>query len=275
MKEASGNSTTIPTQSQKFTFTLEELNNNGKWILKENRTNNGSSIVFSNFKVTIVDQGVHYYRIRELDYNIPANVNRDTKEYIVKVDVGVGVNISGNTVSTTKTETYWYINNDGMSADDLIESYEATVYDLDNMGHLKSNGSGGYLTKTVDRYRIKSKYLSSATSNQEGTTSSSSADVIKFVNTNDTPGSMTFNARKILKGKKLTAGAYEFELVDSNGQVLETATNDADGNVTFDYTANYNLSQLTDGTATFTYTIREKLDVTVANAGYMTATLRL
>ena len=66
----------------------------------------------------------------------------------------------------------------------------------------------------------------------------------------------TFNAKKILNCGKLKAGAYKFDLLNSRKEVLETATNDAQGNVKFTYTANYTDDDLGK---TFTYYIREKL----------------
>lgn len=48
-------------------------------------------------------------------------------------------------------------------------------------------------------------------------------------------GSVIIKAKKILKNSgELTAGAYSFQLLDSNGQLLQTKTNDKDGNIVFD-----------------------------------------
>ncbi len=74
---------------------------------------------------------------------------------------------------------------------------------------------------------------------------------LAFINTYDVTGtSASITARKSLEGRDLVAGEFEFALMGADGQTVLTATNDADGNVSFDaieYTA----------PGTYTYTIRE------------------
>ncbi len=48
-----------------------------------------------------------------------------------------------------------------------------------------------------------------------------------------TDGTIDLFARKTLKGQSLIAGQFEFELRDTEGEWIETATNDASGNVVF------------------------------------------
>ncbi|MFF7082655.1 MULTISPECIES: Spy0128 family protein [Bacillati] len=62
--------------------------------------------------------------------------------------------------------------------------------------------------------------------------------------------SVVFEASKILNGKELAADQFVFELVDAEGKVLQTAKNNAAGQIIFDE-INY------DTTGTYTYTIRE------------------
>lgn len=62
--------------------------------------------------------------------------------------------------------------------------------------------------------------------------------------------SATINARKVLEGRDLAAGEFEFVLLDADGKTVQTAKNDANGSVTFDaikYTA----------PGAYTYTIAE------------------
>lgn len=63
-------------------------------------------------------------------------------------------------------------------------------------------------------------------------------------------GSIVLQAQKILKGKKLTAGEFSFELKDKDGNVIQTKKNDAQGVVNFDE-IQY------DEAGTYTYTIQE------------------
>ena len=46
--------------------------------------------------------------------------------------------------------------------------------------------------------------------------------------------SATINARKVLEGRDLAAGEFEFVLLDAEGKTVRTAKNDANGSVTFD-----------------------------------------
>lgn len=60
----------------------------------------------------------------------------------------------------------------------------------------------------------------------------------------------TISARKVLEGRDLAAGEFEFVLLDADGKTVRTAKNDANGSVTFDiieYSA----------PGTYTYTIAE------------------
>ncbi len=73
--------------------------------------------------------------------------------------------------------------------------------------------------------------------------------------------SVVFGATKALAGKDLAEGQFTFELKDANGNVLQTATNTADGSVVFadpveywgagEYT--YTISEVNDGQANVTY----------------------
>lgn len=57
----------------------------------------------------------------------------------------------------------------------------------------------------------------------------------QFVNVyNVDPTTVTFGAAKALEGREIAEGEFEFELKDAQGKVVATATNDADGAVTFE-----------------------------------------
>ncbi|MDT2850420.1 FctA domain-containing protein, partial [Vagococcus carniphilus] len=47
-------------------------------------------------------------------------------------------------------------------------------------------------------------------------------------------GKVVLNVNKVLTGKELTAGAFNFELKDEAGKVLQTKSNATDGSVNFD-----------------------------------------
>ncbi|MGH1811326.1 FctA domain-containing protein [Enterococcus entomosocium] len=66
-------------------------------------------------------------------------------------------------------------------------------------------------------------------------------------------GEVVLNAEKVLTGRTLEANEFAFELVDEEGNVLQTKTNDATGQIYFD--------ELTyDEVGEYRYTIREKAD---------------
>ena len=57
----------------------------------------------------------------------------------------------------------------------------------------------------------------------------------EFVNVyNVDPTTVTFGAAKVLEGREVAEGEFEFELKDAQGNVVATATNDADGAVAFE-----------------------------------------
>ena len=66
-------------------------------------------------------------------------------------------------------------------------------------------------------------------------------------------GSVLLSAEKVLTGRTLQANEFDFELVDEEGNVLQTKANDATGKIYFDALAY-------DETGEYHYTIREKID---------------
>lgn len=80
---------------------------------------------------------------------------------------------------------------------------------------------------------------------------------VTFENTyKATSGSVVFTGKKTIKdesgsNRKVAAGEFTFELVDSKNEIVKTATNDADGNIKFD-------AITFDKVGTYTYSVREK-----------------
>ncbi|MGM0234659.1 Spy0128 family protein [Enterococcus sp. AZ094] len=66
-------------------------------------------------------------------------------------------------------------------------------------------------------------------------------------------GSVLLSAEKVLTGRTLQANEFDFELVDEEGNVLQTKANDATGKIYFDALAYDEIGE-------YHYTIREKID---------------
>ena len=58
-------------------------------------------------------------------------------------------------------------------------------------------------------------------------------DVIEFANSYVAEGDLEFKAYKFLKGRALEDGEFSFVLEDEEGNIVASATNDADGNIVF------------------------------------------
>ena len=78
-----------------------------------------------------------------------------------------------------------------------------------------------------------------------------------WVNDYRLTGTVDILAKKVLEGGVLKAGQFSFELKDADGKVLQTATNDAGGNVSFH--VEYNKA------GTYTYTISEVVPADAEN----------
>lgn len=122
------------------------------------------------------------------------------------------------------------------------------------------NGGLGGVTYDDSVYNA----LATVTDNQDGTLSvawtitdadGNEVEGITFENGYEivNPGSIVFGASKKLDGRELADGEFTFELKDADGNVLQTATNAADGSVVFDDPVMYT------ETGEYTYTVSEKL----------------
>ena len=104
---------------------------------------------------------------------------------------------------------------------------------------------------TIQEVEVKVEKVS--TTELKATASKEAKDLVfKNVYTPAGAASVTLGAKKVLEGKTLEAGKYSFELKKEDGTVVETATNEADGTVTF-ASISYDESQV----GTHKYTISE------------------
>ena len=110
---------------------------------------------------------------------------------------------------------------------------------------------GGILSVTYDKesHEVTVEVVDNGQGQLEATVTSE-----KPVFVNDyaaKPGKVRIQATKVLEGKALEAGKYEFELKDSEGNLIDTAKNAADGSITFK-----DIEQNAEGT--YSYLVSEK-----------------
>lgn len=139
---------------------------------------------------------------------------------------------------------------DGVTYNAAPISVTLTVKDADKDGQLEAYYgdrliADGALTAAADKLVLKNTTTGAFIITNTYKPAAAHVDIYAF---------------KALDGKTLTEGAYTFELVDAQGNVVKTATNVADGTVVFE-----NVAVTAAGETT--YTIREK-EGTDANTDY-------
>ena len=106
-------------------------------------------------------------------------------------------------------------------------------------------------TYKVQEVNIPSEYTLASLTNAEGTVSNNQEIDVVATNQYKTNGSFTVNAKKVLQNRELKSGEFTFELVDENGQVVDTVNNAGNGEITFNAIS-------VNSTGVKTYKIREK-----------------
>ena len=111
-------------------------------------------------------------------------------------------------------------------------------------------GSQGGMTYDETTYQITVSVVDDGEGKLVATVNYPDGPVV-FENTYESaPDSVVFEAEKVLHGQKLVKDQFAFELVDEEGQLLQTTTNNANGQIIFD--------QLTyEKVGNYSYTIRE------------------
>ncbi len=140
-------------------------------------------------------------------------------------------------------------------------TYDTTEYTV--LAAPRDNGNG---TMTIERWILKSTQNPAVPYDASGTwyldedpapPAQEGWEVvtgIEFSNRYEASGETTLRAWKVLEARDLTDGEFTFELLDEEGNVIDTAVNTADGSVVF------NALKFTEQDAgkTYKYAIREK-----------------
>ena len=187
-------------------------------------------------------------KIGEKDYTDPEMkfVNDTTKATITKVDA------FGNPLSGVELEVRDKNN-------EVVDSW--TTSTKDNPHVITGKLILGETYKLVEKSAPAGYTLADPV---EFTVSENDIDnKVEMKNTYSASGSLNLTAKKTLTTTEtpLVAGQFTFELRDKDGTVLQTKTNDADGNVTFDeikYSlVKDNTDKKVDDTGEYQYTVNE------------------
>ena len=240
-----------------YTYTIKEV----KAGTTENGITYDSKIVTA--KVTVTDDG-HGKLTAVVDYSSdPTFTNVYTPAGATTVTLGAKKVLEGKALEAGK---YSFVlkKEDGTVVETATNAADGSVtfapisYDESQVGthkytisEVEGDETGITYDKTVQEVEVKVEKVSAT--ELKATASKEAKDLVfKNVYTPSGATSVTLGAKKVLEGKTLEAGKYSFELKKEDGTVVETATNAADGTVTFS-PISYDESQV----GTHKYTISE------------------
>lgn len=250
-------------EADKYEFELKE----GDTVVSTAKNKADGSVVFPAIEYTAA--GPHTYTITEKAGNEPG-VTYDTASHTVTVDVAdngrgqleatvpadkpVFTNTYAAKPGKTVIEAKKVLNGKELEAD----KYEFELKENDKVVGTAKNTADGSISFPEIEYTKAGTYtytMSEKAGNEPGVTYDKTSHKVtvevvdngqgqleatvtseKPVFVNDyvaKPGKKAIEAKKVLNGKALEADKYEFELKDSEGNLVDTAKNKADGSITF------------------------------------------
>ena len=250
-------------EADKYEFELKE----GDTVVGTAKNKADGSVVFPAIEYTAA--GPHTYTITEKAGNEPG-VTYDTASHTVTVDVAdngrgqleatvpaekpVFTNTYAAKPGKTVIEAKKVLNGKALEAD----KYEFELKENDKVVATAKNTADGSISFPEIEYTKAGTYtytMSEKAGNEAGVTYDKTSHKVtvevadngqgqleatvtseKPVFVNDyvaKPGKKAIEAKKVLNGKALEADKYEFELKDSEGNLVDTAKNKADGSITF------------------------------------------
>ena len=250
-------------EADKYEFELKE----GDTVVGTAKNKADGSVVFPAIEYTAA--GPHTYTITEKAGNEPG-VTYDTASHTVTVDVAdngrgqleatvpaekpVFTNTYAAKPGKTVIEAKKVLNGKALEAD----KYEFELKENDKVVGTAKNTADGSISFPEIEYTKAGTYtytMSEKAGNEPGVTYDKTSHKVtvevvdngqgqleatvtseKPVFVNDyvaKPGKKAIEAKKVLNGKALEADKYEFELKDSEGNLVDTAKNKADGSITF------------------------------------------
>lgn len=195
--------------------------------------------------------GVHDYKIREVNTN-RVGINYDTSVKNVRVNVRevngkrvADVTYDGrtviprfnNTTQTTSLEISKVV--EGTNTADKDFKFKVTINGTSQEFMLR-NGGKKVITdlKIGDTYGVEEidlpvGYRLLDITNRAGVIKNTQPIKVLAVNKYTPTGSFEIAAKKVLNGKELESGQFTFQLLDAQDRVIDTAKNDAQGNIHF------------------------------------------
>ena len=195
--------------------------------------------------------GVHDYKIREVNTN-RVGINYDTSVKNVRVNVRevngkrvADVTYDGrtdiprfnNTTQTTSLEISKVV--EGTNTADKDFKFKVTINGTSQEFMLR-NGGKKVITdlKIGDTYGVEEidlpvGYRLLDITNRAGVIKNTQPIKVLAVNKYTPTGSFEIAAKKVLNGKDLVSGQFTFQLLDAQNNVIDTAKNDAQGNIHF------------------------------------------
>ena len=250
-------------EADKYEFELKE----GDTVVGTAKNKADGSVVFPAIEYTAA--GPHTYTITEKAGNEPG-VTYDTASHTVTVDVAD--NGRGQLEATVPAEKPVFTNTYAAKPGKKVieakkvlngkeleaDKYEFELKENDKVVGTAKNTADGSISFPEIEYTKAGTYtytMSEKAGNEPGVTYDKTSHKVtvevvdngqgqleatvtseKPVFVNDyvaKPGKKAIEAKKVLNGKALEADKYEFELKDSEGNLVDTAKNKADGSITF------------------------------------------
>jgi len=131
-------------------------------------------------------------------------------------------------------------------------SYTNADVGTHNYTILETSAGGGGWTPSSVVYNVSVQVVDNGDGTLTATPTYPTSGVV-FTNTYNSFGSIALSGRKTTVGSALTAGAFSFAIMDNNGIVVSTGTNDANGDILFSA-----IPYRTDDVGVHNYTIVEK-----------------
>ena len=234
----------------------------------------GGSIAFA--PITYGTEGTWIYTVKEVVPPVQGNITFDThpENVIVKVTDDGNGNLSSsvqydsdgvafNNIDTTPTTGRLSITKEIEGG--VVDASKEFTFDVttikDGVRTTEQVKVGAGKTRTLDGFSEGTTYSIAETdipagctlkdsSGATGTIVAGETQNATFTNVYSAKGSVALKATKKLTGGTLESGQFSFELRDSEKNVLQTVTNDANGSVTFE-PISY------DAAGTYNYTIAE------------------